>query len=163
MPFMFFMVRAFVDNQRMRRAFITLAIAAGGLVLAQAKPDFSGIWVAVTGPNAGAPGAELHIKQTAQTITIGHPEGDHGPSHNPVYKLDGVEAKQPNLAHPQETDITKASWDGNRLVIVVRPERGGSEHKRVLSLQPDGMLALELTMTVAGRSEETIKATFRKK
>ncbi len=142
---------------------VASTLVAAAVDIAQSKPNFSGIWLPVSPPEAAAQGAEFHIKQDASSITLGHPEGAHGPAHNPTYKLDGVEARQPNLVHPSETDVTRAFWDGDRLVIVVRPEHGGPAHKRVLWLQPDGTLAMEITVSIAGQPEEVIKATFKKK
>jgi hypothetical protein len=142
---------------------VALSMVSAGVALAQAKPNFSGTWIPVSEPKEGAQGVELHIRHDATSITIGHPEGDHGPNHSQRFSLDGRPAQHANLAHPSETDMTQATWDGDRLVLVVRPSEGGPQHKRVLSLQPDGMLLMEVTLTIAGRPEETLKATFRKK
>lgn len=141
---------------------VALAVAWSGAALAQAqsKPNFTGAWVAVSGPGVGE---EMFIKHDATSITIGHDADASNPHHSQTFKLDGVAVKQPNLAHHDEMDITQASWQGEKLVIVVRAAQGGPQHRRVLSLQSDGMLLMEVTLTLAGKSEETIKATFKRK
>jgi hypothetical protein len=134
---------------------VALAVVCAGVVLAQTKPNFSGTWM-------DAQGQELHIKQDATSIAIGHPEDAHNPHHSQKFNLDGKPTKQPNIAHPSETDVTQATWDGNRLVLVVNMENG-VRHTTVLSLQSDGSLLMEVSAAIPGKPAETMKGTFKKK
>lgn len=134
------------------------AVVATAAVLAQAKPNFSGTWVAVSGAKE-AIGEEVLIKQDATSITIGH---GGSVEHSATYRLDGRETKQPNLAHPSETDTTQAMWDGNTIVVVVKMSNG-VQHTRTLALQPDGTMVMEVAIARPGQAVETIKAVHRKK
>jgi hypothetical protein len=142
-------------KQAAKSVVVALAVAWGVVALAQTKPNFSGTW-------ADANGNELHIRHDATSITIGHPEGGHGPQHSQRFSLDGKQAKHANLAHPTETDIIQATWDGQRLVLLTRMENG-VEHMQALSLQPDGALLIEVTVSGPDRRAETTRGTLKKK
>lgn len=134
-----------------------VAVVVTGALLAQTKPNFSGTWVAISGSKE-ALGEETWIKHDATSITIGH---GGSVEHSARFLLDGQERKQPNLAHPSETDVTQAMWDGDKVVITVKGTNG-SVHKRVLTMQPDGTMLFEVTMEIGGKPQ-SIKAVHRKK
>ena len=149
-------------KQHLRDVLIVAAVvAAAGAVFAQtaqSKPNFSGRWV----PSPKVDGAsEMEIKQDATTISIGHEMGEGHDPHRNVYKLDGSETKQPNPAHPEITDVSKASWDGNRLVIV-NTFPTGVQQTIVLWLDQAGLLVTEVTLTGPGREPEMHKASYKK-
>jgi hypothetical protein len=130
-------------------------IATNGV--AQTKPNFSGAWVCVSGSKEMI-GQEMTLRHDATSIAFIH----GGPQpHDQTFRLDGKETKQANLAHPDDTDITQATWDGDKIVVTVKTANG-SQNKRVLSLQPDGSLALELTRDVGGKPQ-TFKGILKKK
>ena len=134
-----------------------VAVVATCAVLAQTKPNFSGTWVAVSGSKE-AIGQEITIKHDATSITIGH---GGSTEHSQTFKLDGKEQIQANLAHPDEKDTTQARWDGDKVVIIVKLPNG-SPHKRILAMQTDGTMLLEMTAEVGGKAE-TFKAVHKKK
>lgn len=134
-----------------------VAVVATCAVLAQTKPNFSGTWVAVSGAKE-AIGQEITIKHDATSITFGH---GGSVEHSETFQLDGKEQTQANLAHPDEMDRTHAAWDGNKIVITVKMANGVL-HKRVLTMQPDGLMVLEVIAEVGGKTE-TLKAVHKKK
>jgi len=135
-------------------AFVVVATCA---VLAQTKPNFSGTWVAISGAKE-ALGQEIWIKHDATSIAIGH---GGSVEHAAKYLLDGQERKQPNLAHPSEMDLTQAKWDGEKVVITVKMANG-AVHTQILSMQPDGLMVLEVAAELGGKTE-TLKAVHKKK
>lgn len=136
---------------------IAFVAVVTGAVVAQAKPNFSGTWVAVSGSKE-ALGEEIWVKHDATSIAIGH---GGSVEHAARYLLDGQERKQPNLAHPSEMDLTQAKWDGDKVVITVKMANG-AVHKQILSMQPDGLMVLEVTAELGGKTE-TLKAVHKKK
>lgn len=134
-----------------------VAIVATSALLAQTKPNFSGTWVAISGAKE-ALGQEIWIKHDATSITVGH---GGSVEHSQTFRLDGKEQTQADLAHPSESTTTHAGWDGDKVVITVKGSNGGV-HKRVLTMQPDGLMALEVTTEVGGKTE-TFKAVHKKK
>lgn len=145
-------------RRHLARAIAFVAVVVTGAVLAQTKPNFSGTWVAVGG-SSEAIGEETLIKQDATSITIGH---GGSVEHAEKYLLDGQERKQPNLAHGSDTDTAQAMWDGEAIVILVKLSNG-VQHKRRLALQPDGTMAMEVTITAPDKPVQTIKAVNKKK
>jgi hypothetical protein len=104
---------------------LTLPVAAW----AQAKPDFSGTWkfsasnpANYPGSNGwGVPSPTIVVKQSANELAI--ESGQFGAPLRVVYKLDGGDtiweaqgASQSGAATTVKWR-TKASWDGNRLVL----------------------------------------------
>jgi hypothetical protein len=133
----------------MKRARIGLIAAAvlavATLAWAQAKPDFSGTWTldpAATGTTggggAGMGGGPMTVKQTADTLTIER-TGQGGNTMTQTYKLDGSET---DITMGQMTAKASAKWDGAKLVITTKSERG--EQTQTWSLA-DGMLTIERT------------------
>jgi hypothetical protein len=139
-------------------AFVTAAVLVLGTAsaFAQAKPNFAGKWVAEAAPAApggGAPaagggrgggrggglGQELTITQDATTLKIDYVGGGRNPG--PVsltYKLDGSDSPNPGFGGNEQ--ISKAAWDGEKLVVTT-PFMGG-EQKRTFSLE-GGNLVVE--------------------
>jgi len=143
---------------------------------AQAKPDFSGKWVTDTpaapaadagGGRGGGRGAgfqpgfgpEFSVKQDANTITI-----TRGGQANPlVYKLDGSESKNSvSRAGQQQEQVSKATWEGSKLVIATEVNFQGNtaEQRRVLSLE-GGTLVVEQTNPGRGGGGP-IKVVYKK-
>src|SRR5687767_9408996 len=167
-------------------AAFVLATSVG--MYAQAKPDFSGKWVmdapaaAPAAPPAGAPaggggrgggrggggggagfGQEFTAKQDAKMLTIDRVQGDATVS--AMYMLDGSESKNTVAGRGgQQEQVSKATWDGNKLVIVTTINAGGTniEQRRVLSME-GGNLVIEQTAPGRGGGEPTTTKIVYKK
>ena len=120
-----------------------LVVALGLTAYAQ-KPDFSGTWtpdVAADAAGGGGGGrgmgGPMTVKQTADTLTIER-TGGRGPS-TQTYKLDGSET---DIQMGQMTAKASAKWDGNKLVITTKTERGESTQTWSMA---DGKLTIERT------------------
>ena len=171
----------------MRRNFIVVAavllFCAAVSVSAQGKPDFSGKWVmdpaSAPAPPAGAGGGgggggrgggrgggfgqEFTAKQDAKTLTITQMQGDQAV--NLTYNLDGSESKNTTQGRggPQE-QVSKATWDGSKLVIVTTLNVGGNaiEQRRVMSME-GGNLVIETTNPGReGGAPTTTKLVYKK-
>ena len=144
-----------------RSVVVALAVVWSGIALAQTqtqKPNFSGTWVAISGSKE-AIGQEISIKHDATSITLSH-GGDV--SHGETYRLDGKETEQADLAHPSEKNKAQAKWDGDKIVITVWYQ-DGRPHKRVLTMQADGTMLLELNATMPDKTEHSVKVVHKKK
>jgi hypothetical protein len=138
--------------KRARVALIAAAVLAVATVAFAQKPDFSGTWTldpeasgappAGTGGGGGGGGQRggggpMTVKQTADTLTIER-QGQGG-AMTTTYKLDGSES---DITMGQMTAKASAKWDGNKLVITTKSERG--EQTQTWSLA-GGVLTIEGT------------------
>jgi hypothetical protein len=111
-------------------AAIALAVTLPAAVAAQQRPSFAGTWkyVSSTPPNYpgsngwGVPSPTVVVTQTGTELTI--ESGQFGAtSMRVVYKLDGTDTVWDGTSSSQSGSTavvkwrTKASWDGNRLVL----------------------------------------------
>jgi hypothetical protein len=111
-------------------ASIALALTLPAAVAAQQRPNFAGTWkyVSSTPPNYpgsngwGVPSPTVMVTQTGTELTI--ESGQFGAtSMKVVYKLDGTDTVWDGTSSSQSGSTavvkwrTKASWDGNRLVL----------------------------------------------
>ena len=109
---------------------MVLALTLSVAVSAQQRPNFTGTWkyVSSTPPNYpgsngwGVPSPTVVVTQTATELTI--ESGQFGAtSMKVVYKLDGTDTVWDGTSSSQSGSSavvkwrTKASWDGNRLVL----------------------------------------------
>jgi|SRR5215208_1736216 len=166
----------------MRRNFLVVAVVlmfgAAASMAAQAKPDFSGKWVAEAAAAPAAPpadggggggrgggrggggfGNEFTIAQNAKTLTITRMQGDQ--TVTTVYNLDGSESKNTTQGRggPQE-QVSKAVWDGAKLVVTTTT--GNGEQKRVFAME-GGNLTIETTAPGRDGGPGTPnKATYKK-
>ena len=112
-----------------------LVVLVAGILLpaalsAQGRPDFSGTWTFASSVPANYPGSNgwgvpspaVVMTQTAAALTI--ESGQFGANRmKVVYKMDGTDTiwEAPSSSQSGSTAIvkwrTKASWDGNRLVL----------------------------------------------
>lgn len=143
----------------MRVALISLLVVAGSWLQPAARPDFSGRWTLDAQRSTATPsgpaamfGSSFVAKQDARALTLDilFPGG----TIQAVYKLDGSESRnQIPGANGPETIVSRATWDGNRLVIVTKSteELDGKsvqmESRRVMSIGTDGALSLQRTGT----------------
>ena len=100
---------------------VFVSLLLGTSVLAQKKPDFSGVWVpgavkstapAATGGSAALPPSDLTIEQTAASLSMSRTFFDT--VNTQTYKLDGSESTNKSGA---VTRLSHSRWDGPRLVI----------------------------------------------
>ena len=142
--------------KRARIGVIAAAILAVATVTWAQKTDFTGTWqpeadpAAATGGGGGrGPTGPMTVKQTADTLTIER-QGQQG-TITQSYKLDGSETE---IQMGQMTAKASAKWDGNKLVITTKSERG--EQTQTWSLA-GGVLTIER----AG-ARGTSKTTYKK-
>jgi hypothetical protein len=139
-------------------AALVVALAVAGYAQ---KPDFSGTWTpepaadAAAAPAGGGGGGRggggpMTVKQTATELTIER-QGPNGAT-SQVYKLDGSET---DMAMGQMTAKVSAKWDGSKLVITQKSERGESTQTWSLA---DGKLKIDRTGG-RGPSSTTYKKT----
>ena len=159
----------------MRRITAVLSVAA--LVLwtvgagAQAKTNFAGKWTREApaggggggggrgGGGGGFCGAECTITQTATELTLEFQGGGQNPAPmKQVYKLDGSESKNPGRGGADV--VSKATWDGAKLVITSKTQNG--EQKRVLSLEGGNLVVDATNPGREGGAPTTTKITFKK-
>jgi hypothetical protein len=158
---------------------LALLLALPSLVLAQAKPDFSGTWTfdeAKSDPAparagggggrgggrmGGAPATAMTIKQTAGELSMDRTTAQG--AQTVVYKLDGSESTNTIGMGPA---TSKAMWDGNKLVITTTQTvqgRGGEitiTSKDIYSVQGN-VLTIETTRTTPG-GDQTRKLIYTK-
>jgi len=128
---------------------------------AQQKPDFSGMWVlaqdrssqtmngsvvvSVSGLLGDKFSAVQDTKALALTITV----AALGRDIKAVYNLDGSESRNlnPTGSGPDEPIFSRASWEGDKLVILTRGTAlvNGKpiQTKRVIWLDKDGLLTID--------------------
>ncbi len=159
----------------MRSSVATLALAlmVGGLVLAQSRPDISGTWNVDAeksdpgavpaarggfGRGGGTPG-QLIIRLMGDDLTITQ-NGQPVP-----YRFDGTETPGP----PGGETKSKASWDGDKLVITWRREYyAGAKEGYVTSHGKDvysvmgSVLTIEKTTTTPQGQTTTRKVVYNK-
>jgi polyisoprenoid-binding protein YceI len=160
----------------MKRTLLLAFVAAfvtAGLVLAQAKPDFSGAWTldpskSEMGRMGGGPGGggmgemTVVIKQTASELSIERKMGETVST--TVYKLDGTESvnKGPRGGEVKST----AKWDGANLVIKSTqegPQGGTMESTEVRGLSADGKVMTVDVTRQTPKGEMKQKMVFNKK
>jgi hypothetical protein len=139
-----------------RTGIIAAAVfAVATMAFAQAKTDFSGSWTPEAAPDAaaggggggrGMGGGPMTVKQTATELTIER-QGPNG-AISQVYKLDGSESK---ISMGQMEATATAKWDGPKLVITTKSERG--EQTQTWSLAA-GVLTIDRT---GGRGPSSTK------
>ena len=169
----------------MRRNFLVVAVVlmfgAAASLAAQAKPDFSGKWVmdpaSAPAPPAGAGGGgggggrgggrgggagfgqEFTAKQDATTLTITRMQGDQ--TVTATYKLDGSESKNTVAGRGgQQEQVSKATWDGAKLVIVTTTQAG--EQRRTISMEGGNMVIETSQPGRDGGAPTTAKLVYKK-
>ena len=146
---------------------LLLALATPSAVLAQTKPDFSGVWILDSarsdpapagrggGGLAGRGGApeRVNIKQTDVDITIGEF----------TYKFDGTEVAVQGGRGGEVRG--KASWSGSKLVITATVDfQGGTIITNVQerSLEADGKDMIVVNKTSLPQGDLTRRLVYKK-
>jgi hypothetical protein len=156
--------------------------------VAAQPPNFAGRWVLApdapaTTHRGGRPapgsqgagwGSDLTVTQDATSLTIEYARfarGDMQPPTKLVYLLDGSESRNPiNVGRGPQEQISRAKWDGARLIITTQhrfmPSPGQmmtSETTHVLSLESPASLVVETTRAgVMGGPSSTARTIYRK-
>jgi hypothetical protein len=130
-----------------------LLVGMGAVLMAQSKPNFSGVWVpealktsapAATGGTAALPPSDLTIRQTAAELSISRTVFDT--VNTQMYKLDDSESTNKSGA---VTTVTRSRWDGPKLVIEGKASQVTSAgyaawtQKEVYSINARGHLIIE--------------------
>jgi hypothetical protein len=164
----------------MKRIAIAVSVIALGVyavgVSAQAKPNFTGKWVQSDpdpaaaaaggrgGRGGGGWGTNPSITQDATSLTVEYMGGGQNPAAQKfTVKLDGSDSKNSqNFGGNAMESVSKAKWDGNKLVITTSQEFNGNkfETTRALSLE-GGNLVVETTSAARG-TPTTTKVTYKK-
>ena len=155
---------------RFARVPFALATILAATVASAQTPNFAGKWTLVPSPSA-MPGGfggglvqEAVITQDATAITI--KRTSQMGEFTTIYKLDGSESKNTLTVQGNTIDqVSKAKWDGDKLVITTTMNFNGnaSESTMVLQLDASGQLVVE--STGAGRGggpPTTTKMTYKK-
>jgi hypothetical protein len=151
---------------------LSLVVAAAP-AMAQDKPDFSGTWTLVIDPNAPAPtgrggggglGQGATITQDAQTLTITRTM--QGGEMKLVYNLDGSDSKNMMMGRGGQTEqISKVSWDGNKLVVTTTFTMRDNTVTRTQTFMLDASGQLVVSTTSPGRGggePMTLTQTYKK-
>jgi hypothetical protein len=157
--------------QMRRNALILGALSlvfAATTATAQDKPNFSGSWTLVVDPNAPAPtgrggggglGQAATITQDAKTLTI--TRTTQNGEVKLVYNLDGSESKNMMQGRGGQTEqVSKATWDGNKLVITTNLMMGENAVTRTQTFALDATGQLTVTTSGPGRGGEVTTTTL---
>ena len=170
-----------------RNVFVTavaVLFAAAISIYAQAKPDFSGKWVMDPEVAAAAPagggggggrgggrggggglgfGPDFTVKQDAKVLTITRTQGDQ--TSVTTYNLDGSESKNMVAGRGgQQEQVSKATWDGSKLVITTTVNFGGNaaEQRRVLSMEGPRLIIEQTNPGRQGGEPTVAKVAYTK-
>ena len=170
----------------MRRNFLVVAVVlmfgAAASLAAQAKPDFSGKWTmdpasapappgggggggrgGGRGGGGGGFGQEFTAKQDAGTLTITRSQGDN--TVTTTYKLDGSESKNTVQGRGgAQEQVSKAMWDGAKLVITTQLNFGGNaiEQKQTLSMEGGNLVVEQSRPGRDGGAPTVTKLVYKK-
>ena len=155
-----------------RNALIVGALSlvfAATVAQAQGKPDFSGSWTLVVDPNAagggggggrggGGLGQAATLTQDAKTLTI--TRTTQNGEVKMVYNLDGSDSKNMVMGRGGQTEqVSKATWDGAKLVITTTFNMGDNAVTRTQTMSLDGSGQLVVTTSGPGRGGEMMTNT----
>jgi hypothetical protein len=166
-----------------RNAFIGGALAvliAAAPALAQDMPNFSGSWTLVADPNAaggggggggggrgGGGGAGLGqaatLTQDAKMLTV--TRTTQNGEVKMTYNLDGSDSKNMVMGRGGQTEqVSKATWDGTKLVISTTLMMGENTVTRTQTMSLDASGQLMVTVSGPGRGGEvtTTTQTYKK-
>jgi hypothetical protein len=147
-------------------------------LFAQSKPNFTGKWTqSDPDPAAAAGGGRGRggfggwgttpvITQDATTLTVEYTAGAQNPTPQKfVIKLDGSESKNTSTRGGQTTEqISKAAWDGNKLVVTTVAEFQGNkfETKREIWLEGGNLIVQTTLPSFQGGAPTPTKITYKK-
>lgn len=150
-------------------------VFAATTAAAQDKPNFAGAWTLVQDPNAagggggrggggGGLGMGGTITQDAKMLTI--TRTTQNGEVKVVYNLDGSDSKNMMMGRGGQTEqISKATWDGNTLVVTTSFTMGENAVTRTekYSLDASGQLVVATTAPGRGGGEPMTTTRMYKK
>ena len=149
---------------------LSLVFAAS---IAQAQgANFSGSWTRVADPNAaptggrgggGGLGEAATLTQDAKTLTI--KRTTQNGEVTTIFNLDGSDSKNMVQGRGGQTEqVSKATWDGAKLVITTSFNMGENAVTRTQTMSLDASGQLVVTVTGPGRGGEvtTTTQTYKK-
>ena len=147
----------------MRFAALCLVFAAAVVgtveLAAQAKPNFSGVWVGV---GTQKPARELNVKHDASTLAF-----DGGPDYKATLHLDGSETKI--IAPDGKPLLAKVAWAGDTLVVTLHmPEINQDIRRQTWVIDGAGQLVVVTDVlgpaaTVGGKPPAATKEVFKRR
>jgi hypothetical protein len=162
---------------------LSLTVLAVALVVAQGKVNFSGTWVldksksdvsALLGTEEQTEKLQeasltMVVEQEGTTLKVTRTLTSEGKERKEThtYKTDGTETT--NTGWRGESVITKASWDGDKLVVVstrtmkVLLKEIAVQSNGVWSLSPDGKTLRIDAQIHSPRKDQRLKAVFNKR
>ncbi len=161
-----------------RNALIVGALSlvfAASIAQAQDKPNFAGSWALVVDPNAPPPtgrggggggglGQAATLTQDAKTLTI--TRTTQNGEVKTVFNLDGSDSKNMMQGRGGQTEqVSKAVWDGNKLVVTTSFTMGENAVTRTqaFTLDASGQLVVSTTAPGRGGGEPTTTVMTYKK
>jgi len=145
-------------------------VFAASIAQAQDKPNFSGSWTVIADPNAagggggggrgggGGLGQAATITQDAKTLTV--TRTTQNGEVKLVYNLDGSDSKNMVQGRGGQTEqVSKATWDGNKLVISTTLTMGENTVTRTQTMTLDASGQLVVTVSGPGRGGEVMTNT----
>ena len=144
-------------------------VFAASIAQAQDKPNFSGSWTVIADPNAagggggggrggGGLGQAATITQDAKTLTV--TRTTQNGEVKLVYNLDGSDSKNMVMGRGGQTEqVSKATWDGNKLVISTTFTMGENTATRTQTMSLDASGQLVVTVSGPGRGGEVMTNT----
>jgi hypothetical protein len=142
-------------------------VFAASIAQAQDKPNFSGSWTVIADPNAaptggrgggGGLGQAATITQDAKTLTV--TRTTQNGEVKMVYNLDGSESKNMVMGRGGQTEqVSKATWDGTKLVISTTFTMGENTATRTQTMSLDASGQLVVTVSGPGRGGEVMTNT----
>src|SRR3954451_21515380 len=133
-------------KRSMSAVFVAVALLSV-VLMGQEKPSFAGTWKLADEAQADMftpPQIVVVQDGVTLTVTVTSQMGEF----KTIYKLDGTEAKSPIEFNGTTIDrLTKATWDGNKLLFTVTSEVQGQSFQTtgIWQLAPDGSLLTETT------------------
>ena len=144
-------------------AVVLLAAAAAG---AQDKPNFAGTWkLSEPAQPEMFMASKLVVSQDASLFTL-VATNEMG-EFKTTYNVDGSAGRSPLDFNGMTIDRqTKMTWNDNKLTLTTQSEMNGqvTEFKSVMSMRPDGAMAVESTFPdfQGGGGPITQKAVYKK-
>jgi hypothetical protein len=108
-------------------------------------------------------GPEFTAAQKGNTLTITRTQGDQ--TVTATYNLDGSESKNMVAGRGgQQEQVSKAAWEGDKLVITTSLNFGGNavEQKRVLSIEGGNLVIEQTNPGRGGGAPTTTKVVYKK-
>ena len=138
---------------RIKHTYLLIPLCLGATVLAQKKPDFSGVWapaaLKTSAPTsavgtAALPPSDITVRQTAAELSISRTVFDQ--VNTQTFKLDDSESTNKSGAVVR---VTRSRWEGTKLVIEGKASQVTSAgyaawtQKEIYSIDSRGRLIVE--------------------